>query len=376
MANSEFGVRGADGVTLENPETSEPRTGLAVTRTGIGLLLVGTTLLVLQSFIVPISWAAIVAFMTWGLYARTSQLLGRPRLTAFLFTLAVFLVFGVPAALMLVATAEQGAKLLRAVQEWIATGAPFPGWLTELNWIGPRIESLRSHGIPGMEQIGPHLAQVGAGLSQGLLAMGAGVARNVFEFAMTLVTLYVLYVEGERVCEFARRLFVYIFPNRAPVLLEQIGARVRAVVIGVVGTALIQGTLAGIGYALFSVPYPIALGALTALMSFVPGGTFFVWGGATVYLFAIGEKALSLGMLLWGAILVGSIDNFLRPILISRSGSEHIPFLLVLFGVLGGLASFGLLGLLLGPVVLSITYTLLLELVRAGNPPVSGKTQN
>lgn len=356
---------------MNNPSTNEPRAGLVVTRIAIGLLLVGTTLVVLQAFIVPMAWAAIVAFMTWSPYVWTSRLLGRPRLTALLFTLAVFLVFGVPTALLLVAAGEQGAKLLRAIQEWIALGAPFPGWLTELSWIGPHIESLRAHGIPGMEQIGPHLASFGAGLSQGLLAMGAGVARNVFEFAMTLVTLYVLYAEGDRVLDYSRRLFVYIFPRRAPDLLDQIGARVRAVVIGVVGTALIQGALAGVGYALFSVPYSIALGALTALTSFLPGGTLFVWGGATVYLFAIGEKALALGMLLWGAIFVGSIDNFLRPILIGRSGSEHIPFLLVLFGVLGGLASFGLLGLLLGPVVLSVSYTLLLDLARGGGPPVS-----
>lgn len=361
---------------MDNPSTNEPRAGLAVTRIAIGVLLIGTTLLVLQSFIVPMSWAAVVAFMTWAPYRWMSKSLGRPRLTAFLFTLAVFLVFGVPATLLLIATAEQGATLLRALQEWIAEGAPLPGWLTEMSWIGPRIEGLRSHGIPGMEQLGPHLARFGAGLSQGLLAMGAGVARNVFEFAMTLVTLYVLYVEGERVCEYAHRLFIYVFPNRASDLLEQIGGRVRAVVIGVVGTALIQGALAGVGYALFSVPYAVALGALTALTSFLPGGTLFVWGGATIYLFAIGEKGYALGMFVWGAVFVGSIDNFLRPILIRRSGSEHIPFLLVLFGVLGGLASFGLLGLLLGPVVLSVSYTLLLDLVRDDSPPVSAKNRN
>jgi len=358
---------------LDNPATSGPRAGLIVTRIVIGLLLIGTTLIVLQSFIVPMAWAAIVAFMTWGLYARTSRVLGKPRLTAFLYTLAVFLLFGIPAVFLLVAVAEQGTKLGRAAQEWIAAGTPLPPWLTELRWLGPHIESLRRHGIPGMEQIGPHLARFGAGLSQGLLIMGAGLARNVFEFAVTLVTLYVLYLEGEGICEYARGLSAQLFPNRSPALLNHIGARVRAVVIGVVGTALVQGAVAGVGYALFTVPYPIALGALTALTSFLPGGTLFVWGSATLYLFATGENALATGMLLWGVLLVGSIDNFLRPILIRRSGSAHMPFLLILFGVLGGLASFGLLGLLLGPVVLSISFTLLSELTQTNSAETAAK---
>jgi len=356
---------------LEDPRTSEPRAGLIVARVAIGFLLIGTTLLVLQSFLVPMAWASIVAFMTWGLYSKTVQALGRPRLTAFLYTLAVLLLFGIPAVLLLVAVAEQGTKLALAVQEWIAAGTPLPPWLTELRWVGPRIESLRLHGIPGMEQIGPHIARFGAGLSQGLLVMGAGVARNVFQFAMTLVTLYVLYLEGERICDYIRRLLVYVLPNRSPALLDHIGGRMRAVVIGVVGTALVQGAVAGVGYAIFSVPYPVALGALTAFTSFLPGGTLFVWGGATLYLFATGENTLAVGMLLWGSLLVGSIDNFLRPILIRRSGSEHMPFLLILFGVLGGLASFGLLGLLLGPVILSISFTLLSELTEA-DPPEAG----
>ena len=191
------------------------------------------------------------------------------------------------------AVGEQGTKLARAAQEWIAAGTPLPPWLTELRWIGPRIESLRLDGIPGMEQIGPHIARFGAGLSQGILVMGAGVARNVFQFAMTLVTLYVLYLEGERICEYARRLLLHVFPSRSPALLDHIGDRVRAVVIGVVGTALVQGAVAGVGYALFAVPYPVALGALTALTSFLPGGTLLVWGGATLYLAAIGENALA-----------------------------------------------------------------------------------
>lgn len=352
---------------MADPVGAGPRAGLIITRITVGLLLIGMTLIILEMFIVPMAWATLVAFMTWGLYTRTSRMLGRPKLTAFAYTLAVFLLFGIPAAFLVVAVAEQGTKLARAAQEWIVAGMPFPEWLVELRWIGPRLESFRLDGLPGIDQIGPHLAQLGAGLSQGLLVMGAGVARNVFEFAITLVTLYVLYLEGDRVCEFARRLLVELFPNQSPTLLDRIGARVRAVVLGVVGTALIQGTIAGVGYAIFEVPYAIALGALTALTSFLPGGTLFVWGGATLYLLAIGNNAMAIGMLLWGVLLVGSIDNFLRPILIRRSGSEHIPFILVLFGVLGGLASFGLLGLLLGPVVLSISFSLLMEL---GGTPI------
>ena len=121
--------------------------------------------------------------------------------------------------------------------------------------------------------------------------------------------------------------------------------------------------MAGIGFALFGVPSPVALGALTSVASFVPMGPVVLWGGAALWLLMSGHVGAAVGMALWGAGLVSTIDNVLRPILIS-GGQTRIPFLLVFFGVLGGLVAFGMLGLFLGPVVLAVAFALVADFAR------------
>jgi predicted PurR-regulated permease PerM len=135
---------------------------------------------------------------------------------------------------------------------------------------------------------------------------------------------------------------------------------VRAVVFGLLGTALVQGTLAAIGFAIFGVPSAVFFGFVTVLVSLVPAGPALVWIGACIWLYSQDRIGATIGMALWGALLVSTIDNFLRPYLIS--GPTRIPFLLVFFGVLGGLASLGLLGMFVGPVLLAVGFGLLAEL--------------
>jgi len=134
---------------------------------------------------------------------------------------------------------------------------------------------------------------------------------------------------------------------------------VRAVVFGLLGTAVAQGAIAAIGFAIFGVPSPVLLGILTALASFVPFGPTLVWVVAVIGLAIAGQTGAAVGMTVWGLLLVSTVDNVLRPLLIS--GPTEIPFLLVLFGVLGGLSTLGLLGIFVGPVVLSVAFALLSE---------------
>jgi len=191
--------------------------------------------------------------------------------------------------------------------------------------------------------------------------VAGGVAENAFSFIFTLITLFVFYAEGDRVASRARALFAHVFPERPPDYIDRVGGLVRAVVAGVLGTAVVQGVAAAIGFAIFGVPYAIGLGALTSLLSFLPGGTLATTLAAAAWLGMQGGRASAVGMLLWGVLVVGTLDSWLRPLLISRSGAGEIPFLLVLFGVLGGLAAFGLPGLLFGPVVLAVVFALLVE---------------
>jgi predicted PurR-regulated permease PerM len=340
------------------PKT-EARTGLMLARIAGALALLAAAYLVLKPFLVPMLWAAIGAYVTWPVFARLRARLRRPTLVAGLLTVGVLVLIGIPIGWFIVALADQGTQLARLAIDWLHAGAPLPEWLGSNPWVQRQVEALKSLAMP--TDLTPYLASFGRQVSNALVALGGGVARNVFAFAVTMIGLFSLYVNGEALTQHARRLVAAFFPTTSPQFLEEIGAVVRAVVFGLIGTAIAQGLLAGIGLAIFGVPFPVALGALTAILSFVPGGPVVVWAGASIWLLMGGSTGAAAGMALWGLVMVSSLDNVLRPLLISRSGSIRIPFLVVFFGVLGGLTAFGLLGLFLGPVILSVAFALIAE---------------
>jgi predicted PurR-regulated permease PerM len=341
------------------------RAGSVVARVAGGVALLTASLWILQPFLVPIAWAGILAYVTWPLYRFVRHHTRRPRLAAGLFTLATALVVGVPVAWILVALASEATHGITVAREWLAAGAPFPAWIVERPWLAERLARLRAESVVEPTAIADYATRYAAQVSAQLLALAGGLASNAFKFAITITTLFFFYLDGERLLDQAQRLARVVFPQAEGGLLPYIGSVVRAVVFGLLGTALVQGTLAGIGFALFGVPSPVALGALTSAGSFVPLGPVLVWGGATLWLLAGGHLGAALGMAIWGAGLVSTIDNVLRPILIS-GGETRIPFLLVLFGVLGGLLSFGMLGLFLGPVVLAVAFALVADFARRG----------
>ena len=343
------------------------RPGSVVARVGGGVALLAGTLWVLRPFLVPLLWAGILAYVTWPLFGWVRRHTRRPRLAAALFTTVVALGVGIPVAWVLAALAGEASHLIGLARDWLAAGAPLPGWLTQAvetrPWLAERLANLREEMVVPPTEILQYTTRYAARVSGHLVNLAGGLASNVFKFAITVVTLYVFYVDGERLAGHARSLSTIVFPHAPEGFLDQVGAVVRAVVFGLLGTALVQGLIAGIGFALFGVPSPAALGALTAAGSFVPMGPTLVWLGAAIWLFAAGHAAAAAGMGVYGLLLVSSIDNVLRPLLIS-GGPAPIPFLLVFFGVLGGLAAFGVLGLFLGPVLLSVTFALIAEFGR------------
>jgi predicted PurR-regulated permease PerM len=139
---------------------------------------------------------------------------------------------------------------------------------------------------------------------------------------------------------------------RVPSYLLAIGQTVKAVVYGLVLAAALQGLLVGLGYWAAGVGAPVFLAALTTVCGLIPFAAPLLWGGVVVWLVLTGHTVAGAGLLAWGALVMGWVDHIVRPFLISREA--HIPFLVVLFGVLGGLAAFGLVGLFVGPVILAV----------------------
>ncbi len=347
----------------ENATTGDgPRIGLAVARIAAGTALAVGSFLVMKPFLVPMAWAALIVLVTWPLFLHVRRWTKRPALTSLLFTLVIFLCIGVPLTLFLATLGQEATRLVQGVQEWLKEGSPLPAWITERAWLVDRIQEFKRIDVLDPAVIGGWVQSYGGAVSGRLVDLAGAVARNVLSVVITLIALFCFYLDGERLVGHGRRMAPVFLPYAAPGFVDRLGASIRAVVFGLIGTAIVQGTLAGIGFAVAGVGVPVALGALTALASFIPVGTALVWIPAAAWLFLSGEKLPALGLSLWGGLIVSTADNWLRPLLIS--GTTQIPFLLVFFGVLGGLSAFGVLGLFLGPVLLSVSFTLLAEFTR------------
>ena len=337
-----------------------------VARLVAGLALAAATYAVLRPFLTPLAWAAILAYLTWPLYRRLRRRSKRPALAAAAFTAFLAIGIGIPIVLLTAVLAEQATTLVQTFTSWWQEGATLPGWITERSWYQAALAWVQASPLGHPGQAGDVVGRAGAALSKRLVGIASGLARNVFEFGVTLVTLYVFYLSGERIAETGKRLAPLLFANAPEGFVERIGNSVRAVVFGLVGTALVQGVLAGIGLALAGVPSAVALGAATVFTSFLPGG-----GGAITLISAVWigfEGRILAGVLLglYSLLIVSSVDNILRPLLISER--SDIPFLMVFFGVLGGLATFGLIGLFIGPVLLSVSFAMLAEFARNAAP--------
>jgi predicted PurR-regulated permease PerM len=178
---------------------------------------------------------------------------------------------------------------------------------------------------------------------------------SLVAFAIMLFLLFFFLRDGDTMLTRARRL-IPLTEERKERLFRQLGGVTRAIVVGTSVTALLEGVLVGIGFAIASLPSPVVFGVLAALLSMLPvGGAAFVWGPAAIWLFVDGHWGFGIFMVAWG-LLLGGLDNFLRPMLIS--GRARISALAVFIGVLGGIPAFGAIGVIAGPVVLSLVLAL------------------
>ncbi len=337
----------------------EKGAGLVVARVLVGLALFAATLWVLQPFLVPGAWAAITAYVSWPVYARARAFTKRPALTAGLFTFVLAAIVAVPVGWLLVVLATEATNVATQLQEWTAQGAPFPDFVTSRPWLDSRLQELRENTLFGQVRLSEWIGRYGSDLSFRAVVLTGGIARNVLDFLITIVVLFALYLDGERIGPQVRRLAVVLMPSNDPGLVDHVGGIVRAVVFGLLGTAIVQGALAGIGFWIFDVPSAVFLGFATILTALLPGGPALIWGATCVWLYFEGRVGATIGLALYGTLIVSTVDNILRPILIS--GSTRIPFILVFLGVLGGLASLGLLGMFVGPVLLAVGFGLLAE---------------
>jgi predicted PurR-regulated permease PerM len=317
-----------------------------------GLLLLGFQ--VLQPFLVPVAWAGILVYVTWPLYLRLrARMGGRHTISALLMTLLLALILILPLVwVMLLLRSEMGGAYARLETHLSSGHLALPPELRNLPWLGEEIQALfdRLNSDPGafkeeVQRWSEWLANHAGGVV-------GGVGRNLAKLGLAIFTAFFFYRDGEAVITQIREVLRQILDERVDEYLEAIGATARAVVYGIGLTALAQGLLAGMGYWVAGVQSPVFFGAVTTLVALIPFGTPFAWGSISIWLFLDGHTWPAIGLALWGTLVVSWVDNIIRPLVISSA--TRIPFLLVMFGVLGGLAAFGMIGLFIGPVILAV----------------------
>lgn len=323
----------------------------------IALLIIGC-LYVLRPFLPAILFAAAVVISSWPLYLFTlERLKGRRSLAALTLTLSLTLLVIVPIALVAYNLADDAANMYERVKLAVATGhVEPPSWVRQLPLVGEWLDRYAREAMSSREQMAEAAKRLLEPLQTYVLGGGIVLGAGVAQLSLAAFVSFFLYRDGQQLLRAITVGMDRLIGEAAPRIATTVSHTVRGVMYGLLGTALAQGVVAGVGFAIAGVPGVLLLGFATFVLSLVPVGPPLIWGGATIWLVSQGSPGWAVFMFFWGLILISGVDNVVKPMLISRGSS--LPFLLVLLGVLGGVLAFGFVGLFIGPVLLAVGYSL------------------
>jgi predicted PurR-regulated permease PerM len=331
----------------------------------IGLLLLGS-LWTLLPFLNGLAWATTIAIATWPIMLQVERALGGRRgLAVAVMTLLILLVFILPLGFAINSLLNAANRSPAVMNDFLARGlAPPPEWIEKIPIFGAKLAGKwGAVSAGGPDALRNFIEPYGRDVAAWAIAASGGFSRFVVHILFTIVLVAILYSQGETaaggVRAFARRLG----GETGEQTLVLAGQAIRSVALGVVVTALIQSVLAGLGLYFCGIPHPGLLTAVIFVLGIAQLGPIPVLATAVIWLYWSGSTYAATALLIWG-VPVGLLDNFLRPILIRRG--VQLPLLLIIAGVIGGLISFGVVGLFVGPVVLAATYTLAKEWVARG----------
>ena len=346
------------------PESRRDLTGIVLgVVTILGLAI--ASLWTVRPFLGATVWATMVVIATWPVLIKLQKRFGGRRWIAVtVMCVAALLLIAVPFTLA-VGTIIDNAAI---VSEWLTkvqtSGLPAaPDWFAKVPLLGERLtDGWNSLAQSGPNGLGPQIEPYAARAFHWVLDIVGSVGGTLVQFLLMIGISAVLYAKGESaaagVTAFCKRLSA----DRGAMIVKLAGDSIRGVAMGVVLTALIQAALGGIGLLLTGVPHVALLVLLIFMCCVIQIGPLFVLIPAVIYLFSTDHNTMGT-ILLVISIFTGTIDNVIRPILIKKGGAD-LSLLLIIPGVVGGLISFGLLGIFVGPVVLAVTYTLLVAWVK------------
>jgi predicted PurR-regulated permease PerM len=332
------------------------RTVLAVLFIGV---LIGASLWILKPFLGAAIWAVTIATATWPLMISIQgRLWGRRALAVAVMTVVLLCVLVIPLWLAIgtiVSNADQIAGWVKSISAF--EFPPPPAWLAGLPLFGgDLVAAWEKVALAGLQDFMKKLAPYGGIAIRWFAAEVGGFGALVLQFLLTVVFAALLYARGEQATAWIKRFGRRLAGPRGEHSIRLAGQAVRGVALGVVVTALAQSLLGGIGLVVAGIPFAAVLTAVMFMLAIAQIGPLLVLGPSVAWLYWSGSTGWGTFLLLW-TLVVGVMDNFLRPILIKKGAD--LPLLLIFTGVVGGLIAFGLIGIFVGPVVLAVAHTLL-----------------
>lgn len=333
---------------------------------GAGIIVVGIYL-VLQPFLSALLVAGVLAIATWPLYRRLHDAMGqRASWSAALMMLLILVLVVIPIAFLAVASAEQLPGLFATVKGWFAGGVHVPEQLKSVPVIGERIYDQLTVLVSDKDQltaIAQKLLEPAGKLS---VAIVRTLGDGILQLLLVTFIVFFYYRDGHRVADVIGRISGRISGDMSVEVLDIVVNTTRSVFIGIAGTAAAQAIVAFIGFMIAGVPGAFLLSVGTFVLSVVPMGPVLLWGGAAGWLYFQGETGWAIFMVVWGAVVISSIDNFVKPLLIARGSTLSVA--LIFLGVLGGVIAFGFIGVILGPVLLALGIALGRKWISARDP--------
>ncbi len=333
---------------------------MTLARATVLLLVIGVSLLffiMIKGFAMAILLSAIFSGLMYGLYERLSRWLkGRKALASALTVMVFLLVILIPLAVFAVVVVEQaidaGRSFVPAVEERLAHPDSFAEELGKIP-IVHRFFPDQQELIGTIENL---ITSLGSFLASGLSHVTSGAADFFFDLFIFLFAMYYFLIYGK---EYVNK-FLYYLPLQTAqerILLNKFVTVTRSTLKGTLIIGVVQGALTGVGMAVAGLNNTLFWGVITAVMSIIPLlGPAVIWLPASVFLIIGGHLPQGLGLLLFGAIVISNIDNLMRPRLMGRDTA--LPDLMILFGTLGGLALFGMAGIIIGPIVAALFLSL------------------
>jgi predicted PurR-regulated permease PerM len=323
----------------------------------IGVLLTGSFLTLLP-FLGGLIWAATLVIATWPVFMRLERAVGgRRSISVTIMTLAVLLAFVVPLSAAISTVLDAANRSPALLHDYVERGlGPPPQWVSDVPAIGPRLaDRWATLASGGPEALAAAVRPYARSAAAWIVTTTGGLGRMIVHVLLTVILVGILYGNGETAARGALAVADRLGGEAGQQSVRLAAQAVRSVALGVVVTALIQSSLAGLGLWVSGVPHPGLLTAIVFTFSIAQLGPLPVLIPAIAWLYWVGRAGWATALLVW-TLPVAALDNVIRPILIRRG--VQLPMLLIIGGVIGGLITFGVIGLFVGPVILAATFTL------------------